>query len=134
MLYLLDTNILSEPIRKQPRPGILKKIKEHEADLTTATPVWHELLYGAGLLEKGRRRQFIESYLHGAVASLPILNYDRPAAEWHARERIRLQKTGKSPSFVDGQIAAIAAVNGLIVVSGNVRDFRRFNVKVENWI
>jgi tRNA(fMet)-specific endonuclease VapC len=41
---------------------------------------------------------------------------------------------GRVPPFVDGQIAAIAAVNGLTLVTRNVRDFRRFaGLPVVNW-
>ncbi|MBI9084711.1 MAG: hypothetical protein JEZ11_14035 [Desulfobacterales bacterium] len=40
----------------------------------------------------------------------------------------------KTPSFVDGQIAAIAFVNGLVVVTRNVSDFECFEgLQVENW-
>jgi tRNA(fMet)-specific endonuclease VapC len=62
-----------------------------------------------------------------------VLPYDEHAASWHARERARLTKRGKPPSFVDGQIAAVAAVNGLTLVTRNVRDFVAFAVRVESW-
>ncbi|HET6611150.1 MAG TPA: hypothetical protein VFG83_04145 [Kofleriaceae bacterium] len=65
---------------------------------------------------------------------MPILTYDAIAAEWHAQERARLAKTGRSAPFVDGQIAAIAAVSGLILVTRNVKDFRRFKgLEVSDW-
>lgn len=66
--------------------------------------------------------------------SFPIVGYDRAAAEWHARERARLVRKGKTPSFVDGQIAAIANVNDLVLVTLNRRDFKMFDgLKVEDW-
>jgi tRNA(fMet)-specific endonuclease VapC len=41
---------------------------------------------------------------------------------------------GRPAVFVDGQIAAIAAVNGLILVTANTRDFRRFrDLSIEDW-
>jgi tRNA(fMet)-specific endonuclease VapC len=41
---------------------------------------------------------------------------------------------GKTPSFADGQIAAIAQVNNLILVTNNVSDFSDFhNLQLENW-
>ena len=49
-------------------------------------------------------------------------------------ERARLAAIGKTPPFVDGQIAAIAAFNDLILVSANVSYFASFEgVRVENW-
>jgi tRNA(fMet)-specific endonuclease VapC len=45
-----------------------------------------------------------------------------------------LVSAGKTPPFVDGQIAAIAAVHGLVLVTRNVRDFLSFSgVRVESW-
>ncbi len=38
------------------------------------------------------------------------------------------------PPFVDGQIAAIAYVNNLILVTRNIEDFKNFaDLKLENW-
>ncbi len=60
---------------------------------------------------------------------------ERPRAEAPgAPQRARLEKRGSPPSFVDGQIAAIAATRGMILVSRNVRDFERFEgLALENW-
>jgi tRNA(fMet)-specific endonuclease VapC len=63
-----------------------------------------------------------------------ILPYDERAAEWHAKERARLSSLGQTPAFVDGQIAGIAKVNGLVLVTRNTIDFKKFSgLKVENW-
>ena len=86
-------------------------------------------------MSASRKRRAIEAYLEEAVRSaLAILPYDEEAASWHASERARLGKRGRLPSAADGQIAAIARVNELVVVSANVKDFRRFEgLKFENW-
>ena len=63
-----------------------------------------------------------------------MLDYDLDGADWHARERARLVAAGKTPPFVDGQIAAIACVNDLTLVTSNLDDFREFGeLKVESW-
>jgi tRNA(fMet)-specific endonuclease VapC len=65
---------------------------------------------------------------------MPALAYDARAAEWHARERVRLEAAGRPMPYADGQIAAIAMVNGLTLVTANVRDFRRVDgLRVEDW-
>jgi tRNA(fMet)-specific endonuclease VapC len=86
-------------------------------------------------LSVSKKRGAIEAYLEEAVRSaLPILPYDEEAASWHARERARLAKRGRPPAAADGQIAAIARVNELVVVTANVKNFRRFEgLEVENW-
>ncbi len=63
-----------------------------------------------------------------------ILPYDERAALWHVKERARLASEGYMPSFVNGQIASVANVNGLILVTRNASDFDRFSgVEIENW-
>jgi len=60
--------------------------------------------------------------------------YDESAARWHAQERARLAAQGRTAPFVDGQIAAIAKVNSLILVTRNTSDYENFSsVKVQNW-
>ena len=69
------------------------------------------------------------------LESFPILDYGWNAADWHARERARLVSAGRTPPFVDGQIAAIAHANGLVLVTSNTKDFRAFDgLRVESWM
>lgn len=132
--YLLDTNILSEPLRATPHPKILAKLQRYQNELVTTTIVWHELWVGAYRLPESARRRTIEAYLSTVIGpSIPILPYDRAAALWHAQERSRLAAQGRTPPFVDGQIAAIAKTNDLILVTINQKDFDFFDIKLENW-
>ena len=114
---------VSAPISKTPNESAI------------AAPVWHELIYGCRRLVKGKRRDAIEHYLHDVVhASFPILPYDEAAATWHGYERARLERLGKPAPFTDGQIAAIAHANVLVLVTVNVKDFARFKgLQVTNW-
>lgn len=85
-------------------------------------------------LPQSKRRESIWNYIHESVLNLPVLDYDLKTAQWHAQERARLSKIGKTPAFVDGQIASIAYCNNLILVTNNVSDFEFFNnLMVENW-
>jgi tRNA(fMet)-specific endonuclease VapC len=133
--YLLDTNVVSEPLRSVPAPAVLRRLQRHDGECAIPSLVWHELWFGCIRLPRSRRRTAIERYLGEVVAaSFPILDYDAPAAEWHAGERARLAAAGTTPPFVDGQIAAIALVNELTLVTANKADFRGFRgLRVENW-
>ena len=133
--YLLDTNVVSEPLRPKPAAGILRRLREHEGEIAIPAPVWHELRFGCSRLTRSRRREVIERYIEEVVlASFPVLDYDREAADWHALERARLEAVGKTPPFIDGQIAAIAYVNELILVTSNPTDFRAFKgLQVRSW-
>lgn len=133
--YLLDTNVVSEPLRPKPRHGVLRKLRRHEEEIAISSMVWHELRFGVERLPPSRRREAIERYLEDVVlTTMPILDYDAAAAEWHASERARITARGETPPFVDGQIVAIAQVNNLVLVTFNDADFKRFEgVRVLNW-
>jgi len=133
--FLLDTNVLSEPVARQGNKRVLKNLLSHQGECATAAPVIHELRYGARLLEPSHRRVALERYIEGVVLRVyPVLPYNTAAAEWHAEQRARLQKLGKPAPFVDGLIAAITKVNDLVLVTANVKDFRRFTgLTVEDW-
>ncbi len=133
--FLLDTNILSEPLRPAPNPRVMESLVRSSGLTATATVVFHEMLYGCYRLPNSRKRQAIEAYLREEVeAKLLLLPYDTEAAKWHASERARLVKLGKTPSYVDGQIAAIAVVNDLVLVTNNEADYADFQgIQIENW-
>lgn len=133
--FLLDTNVLSEPLRPQPNLNVLRMLREHQDELATATPVWHELLYGCYRLPPSARRAAIEAYLFEVVRpSFSLLPYDDEAARWHAEARARLVALGRAPAFVDGQIAAIAATQQLTLVTHNLKDYGDFmGLTVVDW-
>ncbi len=133
--YLLDTDALSEPVRPKPDRRFVRRFEQHATSLAIASITWHEALFGARRLPVGRRRQEIEVYLRDVIgAGIPVLPYNRAAADWHAGERARLVASGVLPPFADGQIASIAATRGLVLVTRNLRDYASFEgLDVVDW-
>ena len=137
VIYLLDTNIISEPLAAKPNPSVMEKIRAHGTDLAITSVTWQELLYGMLLLPAGHRREQIKDYLLQRVGlSLPILGFDAAAARWQAEQLARLRSMGQTPAYPDSQIAAIAAVNQCVLVTRNVADFEAYQkagLVIENW-
>lgn len=133
--YLLDTGIVSEPVAKQPDRKVVKRLDQDGLHCALATPVWHELVYGCSRMPEGKRRSALEEYLQAVIrASFPILPYDEAAAAWHGKERARLEELGQVAPYVDGQIAAVARTQSLVLVTSNVKHFARFEgLTVVNW-
>ena len=134
--FLLDTNILSEPLRPRPNQVVVRILEQHSEAIATATVVFHEMLFGCYRLPvESNKRRILEAYLQREIKEkIPILSYDVNAAEWFARERSRLTAIGKTPAYADGQIAAIARVNNLILITNNVADYSDFqDLRIENW-
>ncbi|HUR81228.1 MAG TPA: type II toxin-antitoxin system VapC family toxin [Thermoanaerobaculia bacterium] len=132
--FLLDANVVSEPFRRTPRVNVVRKLYRHRNEVAIASVVWHELRFGLERMPPSLRRDALANYLDSVIESMPILDYDYRAADWHARERARLSKRGLTPPYADGQIAAIASVNDLTLVTFNEADFQRFNgLRVVTW-
>jgi tRNA(fMet)-specific endonuclease VapC len=135
MRYLLDTNIIAEPTKPQPNPKVIADLAQYSGEVVISSVSWHELWFGVERLPPSRKRQNLQEYLQNLIAAdLPILPYTTEAARWFATERSRLVKSGLSPSYADGQIAAIAQVNNLTLVTRNTSDYIHFQgLVIENW-
>ncbi len=135
LIYLLDSNVLSEPPRLRPNPNVLKQLTSHHHEICTAAPVLHEMRYGLARLPEGMRKRELIGYFESVLSQpLEVFPYDRKAAVWHALERARLSQQGLTPPYIDGQIAAIAAINKLTLITRNVSDFSGFaDLAIENW-
>ena len=133
--FLLDTNAVSEALKPVPNARFRRHLALHQGSLGVPAPAWHELLYGLFRLPSGAKKRMIEAGLRGTIEpSVEILAYDEAAAGWHATERARLEALGRPAPFVDGQIAAIAAVNRIPLVTRNGADFEPFSgVLVADW-
>ena len=133
--YLLDSNVLSEPAKKQPNESVMQYLLEHDGEYATTAIVWHEMVYGCERLVVSKRKTELESYLAMLNTNgLVVMAYDQSAAEYYAKERARLQQKGQTYSYADGEIASIAVTQNLILVTRNTDDFKYFQgLRLENW-
>jgi tRNA(fMet)-specific endonuclease VapC len=135
LIYLLDTNIVSEMEQIEANPNVVARFTAHYDQVALASISWHEILYGYHRLPDSRRKERVGYFIRNTVQSrIPILPYTGEAADWFAVERARLSRIGLVPARSDGQIAAVAAVNNLILVTRNRADFAHFaGLRLENW-
>ena len=135
MKYLLDANIISEPTKRQPDPDVTGRLQLDSIFSCTSATVWHELWHGIHLLDNGQRKHELSAYLEMLRDDgFSVVPFDLKAAEWLATERVRLKHLGLTPAKYDSEIAAVAVVNQLIVVTRNTKDFAMFEgIRLENW-
>ncbi|MCK5198567.1 MAG: type II toxin-antitoxin system VapC family toxin [Spirochaetales bacterium] len=133
--YLLDTNIISEPLRAVPDQRVIDNMKINEGKTVLCSPVLHELRYGMERLPESKKKALIRAYIDTVIMpSLPILPYASEAAVIHAGLRAKLEAKGQTTGYVDSQIASIAMVNNLTLVTRNIKDFENIEgLKVEDW-
>ena len=132
MKYLLDTNTCMYIMNRQPMAArdAFARVKPDEVGISTVT--LSELWYG---VENSSRRDQNEILLHMFTASLIIAQYDDMAAEQYGFIRTHLKKTGSMIGEMDLLIAAHAKALDVVLVTNNLREFRRVSgLKLENWI
>ncbi len=134
MIYVLDTNIFSEVVKKQTNANVSRLMEIHKDEIYLASTVWQELLYGMQIMAEGRKKREISDYLYEGVSKFPVLIYDKQSATIHAQIRANCRKKGKTLAFADSQIASIAMANNAVLVTRNVSDFEGVGgLKIENW-
>ena len=113
----------------------MQRLRENWDAIALTAPALHEVRFGVLRVPLSHRRRSIEAYLASVVSTQSSVHpYDLNAAERHASERARLVASGRTPPFVDSQIAAVAAVNDLVLVTFNTRDFQHFRgLRIEDW-
>ena len=131
--FLLDTNVISELTRDSPEPQVIAFLSE-QSDLWLSALVLHELEFELQLLPPGARRDGLGAVLAELIAEYEdrILPLDRIAAEWAARFRAQMHRSGRVLDLGDALVAGTARAHDLSLATRNVRDFDRLDVDVTN--
>jgi tRNA(fMet)-specific endonuclease VapC len=134
-MYLLDTDVLSNLLRRAPSPALIARIAATPpAEQATSSISYGELAYGARRLGP-RGEELLRRIEDDLILSLEILPFDAAAAIQYGGVRAALEAAGTPIGDADLRIAAIALSRELTVVSGNVRHFERVpGLVVENWL
>jgi hypothetical protein len=135
-MIILDTNVISEPMKADADPAVAAWLDRQAAETLylTATNL-SELLIGIELLPGGKRKRGLAAAIRELLEILfgtRFLAFDREAAAAYATLVSRAQAKGYSISVADGQIAAIAAVHRFTVATRDTAPFRAAGVPVIN--
>lgn len=130
--YLLDTNILSAVMRGEPRSLLNRMATMAPSRLHLSCIVLAELSAGA---EMGTRKAATLAALADMTAEMTVLLFDAGSARAYAGVRAALQRKGKVIGPMDMLIAAQALSAGLVLVTDNLREFKRVpGLTCENWM
>jgi toxin FitB len=127
MNFLLDTNVISEPMKVRPNAGVLAWLAEVDEDSVFLSVVTiTELRYGVERLATGRHRDRLDGWLRKDLSSRfkgRILPLDLEIADACGRLVARSESAGRPIEPRDAFIAATAVVHGLTLVTRNASDF-----------
>jgi tRNA(fMet)-specific endonuclease VapC len=129
--YLLDTNIVIYVLKRRPKE-VLAMFNANASRMAISSITLSELFYGAEkILNRDKNLEAVEEF----VSHLDVLPYDAKASQHYGQIKATLEKKGQIIGENDIHIAAHATSHGLILVSNNVREFKRVpNLVLENWV
>lgn len=137
-MIILDTNVLSELMRRAPAGKVVEWVAAQPAtSLFTTSITQAEILHGLMLLPPGRRRSGLEAAATSMFAldfGGRILGFGTDAAPVYAQIASQRRRAGRPISHFDAQIAAIARFTGASIATRNVADFEACGVTlVDPW-
>ena len=133
-MYLLDTDVLSELIKRRPRLHLLARLRRAapETLFTTSISVM-ELRYGCA--RRPDRDQFWVRVEREILSRVRILDFGAEEAVRAGDLLASLSLQGTPIGLEDALIGAVGLAKGYTVVTGNTRHFRRIpTLRVENWL
>lgn len=133
-MILVDTNVISEPLRREPSAAVIEWLDAQNVDtLFLAAISLAEIRLGVAMLPVGRRRDWLEQSIEQRVVPLfrgRILPFDDAASQVYASLRAKARAVGNAMASADGFIAATAAANGLIVATRDIAPFEAAGLRV----
>lgn len=137
-MIILDTNVVSEPLRPAPDAAVLAWLDaQASATLCLTSITLAELMAGVAALPAGRRRNRLAQALTDEVMPLfegRVLAFDARAAHAYARVQAGARAAGNPIGFADAAIAAIAVAHGFALATRNGRDFKGTGVElIDPW-
>lgn len=135
-MTVFDTNVVSELMKSSRSPAVLAWMSSLIADrLFTTTVTVAEILYGIEILPKGKRRDQLLRQAEGTFVEDfegRLLPFDEHAAREYAKIASELRLGGRTISFADAQIAAIARAHGATLATRDTDDFEGCGVRLVN--
>lgn len=135
-MIVLDTNVVSEAMRRDPDPAVLRWLDEQDGSETALSVVTAaELRAGVAVLPEGRRRmdlhERVETVLTGTFHDR-IFAFGEDATPAYADIVATRRRSGRPISVQDAQIAAVCRSEGASLATRNTADFDGTGVDLIN--
>ena len=129
--YLLDTNIVIYVLKRRP-VEVLKMFNTNASRMAISSITLSELMYGA---EKSPNADKNLEAIEEFISHLEVISYDAKASQHYGQIKAALERKGEFIGENDIHIAAHAISQGLILVTNNLREFKRVaNLALESWV
>src|SRR6266566_2791171 len=105
-MFLVDSNVLSEPTKASPAKRVLDWLSENETELAVNPIILGELEYGILRMPSGRRRTSLLKWFADGLLHLRVFPIDRGTGAIWAAMLSALSRQGRSMPVTDSLIAA----------------------------
>ncbi|KQS87533.1 MULTISPECIES: type II toxin-antitoxin system VapC family toxin [unclassified Rhizobium] len=122
-MIFLDTNVISETLRKEPSEAVLSWLIRHDAEIALPSVAIAAIAFGIQKIFPDQRSILLEQGLNGRRFSGRIFALTEEAAMAYGDIMGKASRQGHGMSAPDGMIAAIARVNGGRLATRNLSDF-----------
>ncbi len=126
-MILLDTNVMSEPLRHAPERRVIDWLDAQPMETLFLSAITvAELRAGVALLPAGKRRAGLQDNLERRVLPLfagRVLPFDLACTQAYAALMAEARSSGRAIAAADGYIAAIAMANGFVVATRDIGPF-----------
>jgi predicted nucleic acid-binding protein len=124
-LIFLDTNVISETLRKTPDPAVMAWLVRNDVELALPRVTIAEIAFGIEKIRPDERATRLE---HGLASwrhrfADRIFPFTEAAALVYGEIMSAAYRQGRPMSAPDGMIAAIVRVNGGHLATRNLSDF-----------
>ncbi|MBO9555347.1 type II toxin-antitoxin system VapC family toxin [Cellulomonas sp.] len=136
-MIVLDTNVLSEPLKQRPDERVLAWLDGLREPAAITSVSAGELLTGALALPDGRRRTLLVELIERTLVDFrgSVLPYDETAARHYSVMQTRRRQAGRPLPTEDGMIAATCAARGASLATRNTADFDLLGVPlIDPWL
>lgn len=132
--YIIDTNIVSEPLSKHPNERVVQWLRENAAGSYISAITVEEMTRGVTLLPEGKRRRVLAKAIEAAIAKFDdrVVPFDSEQARACGEIEGESEARGDNFDLEDYMIAAAAKTRSLTVVTRNERHFSPLGVPVLN--
>jgi predicted nucleic acid-binding protein len=130
-VIVLDTNVLSEPLRAAPSPSVMNWLAANTVATVTAISVG-EVLSGVARMPDGTRKARLALAIDATIARADVLPYDAAAARVFGDIHNSRRLMGRPLSVEDGMIAAICISRNATLATRNVKDFVGLELQLVN--
>jgi predicted nucleic acid-binding protein len=130
--FLVDTDVLSEAIKRKVDEAVVRWLRSHRAELVINPIILGEVRMGILLLPRSKRRERLLDWYTTTVEKIAVITFDSYSGLVWAELSADLWKKGRVMPIKDSLIAATARQHGLTIATRNTEDYKHAGVKLVN--